>query len=71
MDGDWYVVETMIRSRVADAQARARWAALLDQSTEPSRRSKRTRSWFVDLRRALVDGLRREFAHWRVRGRAG
>ena len=67
MDGDWYVVEKMIRSRVAEAQARARWAALLDQSAEPSRQSNRTRSRFVHLGRALVDGLWSELAHWRAR----
>lgn len=68
MDGDWYVIETMIRARVAEARARAQWAALVDLSAEPSQRSSHTRRRFVDLGRALVDGLRSELAHWRARG---
>src|SRR5262249_47928613 len=57
MDEDWYVAERMIRSRVAEAQARARFAALLGQSNEHSR-SKSFGMQFVDLGRSLVNKLR-------------
>jgi hypothetical protein len=42
MDEDWYVVDKMIRSRVAEAQARARWAALRFEVTEREREMRGT-----------------------------
>jgi len=60
MDADWYVVEKMIHARLADAQARARFAALLDGSNEPPPQSKSVTSQFVDLCRSLLNRQRKE-----------
>jgi len=57
MDADWYVVEKMIHARLADAQARARCAALLDRSNEHPRQSKSITSQFVGLWRSLLNEL--------------
>jgi len=66
MDADWYVTEKMIRSRVTEAQARARFAALLGQSNESSR-SKSVEGRLVALGRSLANKLRSEFSKARVR----
>lgn len=57
MDAE-YVLEQMIRDRFADARASARWAGVLRQSKERSRRSNRIRSLLIDVRRSLVNGAR-------------
>ena len=71
MDGDWYVVETMIRSRLAEAQARARFAALRGEPNERSPQANTIASWCIDLGRSLVNGLWKELAKSRVRCRVG
>jgi hypothetical protein len=58
MDADCYVVEQMIRDRLADARTSARYAVMLRQSKERSRRSNRFRSRLVDVGRSLVSGVR-------------
>ena len=58
MDADCYVIEQMIRERLADARASARWADVLRQSKERSRRSNRIRSLLIDVGRSLVNGAR-------------
>jgi len=62
MDADWYVVETMIRSRLAEAQARARFAALRGEPDERSRQANRIAGPFIDLGRSLVNGLGKELS---------
>jgi hypothetical protein len=54
-----YVVEQMIRDRLADARMSARGAMTLQQSKERSRRSNRIRSWLIDVGRSLVKGARK------------
>ncbi len=57
MDAE-YVVEQMIRDRLADARTSARWAVVLRQSKERSRRPNRIRSWLIDVGPSLVNGAR-------------
>jgi hypothetical protein len=58
-----YVVEQMIRDRLADARTSARWAVELRQSKERSRRSNRIRSWIIDVGCSLVNGAREGAFH--------
>jgi len=60
LDADWYVVEKMISARLAEAQTRARFVALLDRSNEQPRQLKSITSQVVDLCRSLLNRLRKE-----------
>jgi len=71
MDGDWYVVETMVRSRLAEAQARARLAALHSQPHERSRQANSIASRFINRGRSLLNGLRKELSKLRGRWSVG
>jgi hypothetical protein len=63
MDADCYVIEQMIRDRLADARTSARWAVVLRQSKERSRRSNRNGSLLIDVGRSLINGAREGLRH--------
>src|SRR5690242_2241870 len=67
MDADWYVVEQMIRDRLADARTSARLAGVLRQSKERSRRSNRVKRRLIDVGRWLVRAREGTFGISRLR----
>ena len=58
MDANSYIVEQMIRDRLIEAQAAARYAALLRQSKGRSGRTNGVGRRLVDVGRSLVNAAR-------------
>jgi hypothetical protein len=60
MEADDYIVEHIVRSRVAEARARAEFAALLGQSEQGATRAKGIGRRLIELGRSLVKAARTE-----------
>jgi hypothetical protein len=58
MDAECYVIEQMIRDRIAEARATAQRAALIRQSKGHSRDARSAGSWLMELGRSLAKGVR-------------